>query len=214
MPVGTDTVKSGSPGAVQWNNHILCAIDVETTGFDHQKHEIIQIAIVPVTPDLKPNTKILPFNTNIAPYKPEKDWDPDALRTHKIDMVKLCNTGLDPWKVADLFDEWFQRLNLPVYKKIMPLAHNWPFEQRFLYDWLGPKSMDAFFFTYRDTLAMANMLNDIADHNNEELPFPKTSLTYLCSKFKIENQHAHDALGDAVATIEVYNRMMRMTRLA
>lgn len=195
-------------GAVHWNNHVMCAIDVETTGFCTDKHEIIQIAVVPMNADLRINTKVLPFEMLIAPWKKQEDWEPGALRTHKIDMLKLCATGLDPWKVGDLFDEWFQRLNLPLGKKIIPLAHNYPFECRFLHSWLGPASMDSFFYQYRDTMALALQMNDIAEFHNEPYPFPRTSLGSVCRTLGVENTKSHDALADAIATAECYRRMM------
>ena len=63
------------------------------------------------------------------------------MRMAKVDLHKLFDTGLDPYKAADLFDEWFQKLGLPFGKKILPLAHNWPFEQAFLSRWLGQMSL-------------------------------------------------------------------------
>lgn len=144
----------------------------------------------------------------LQPETPPHTWEPDAVRMAKTDLVNLWENGLDSTKVADLFDEWFQKLNLPWQKKILPLAHNWPFEQAFLTRWLGWMSFDAFFFGFRDTMTVANMLNDIADMHNEAWPFPKVSLRYLCSQLGVENMNPHDALGDAVACAECYRHLV------
>jgi len=47
---------------------------------------------------------------------------------------------LDPMlsrAVRDLFVEWFERLDLPFKKSLVPMAHNWAFESSFLKAWLG-----------------------------------------------------------------------------
>jgi DNA polymerase III epsilon subunit-like protein len=211
-PAPTPGPPRSSSGAVHWNHNLICAVDVETTGTDPQKHEIIQIALVPLAPDLTPRKDVLPFYTEIAPMHPE--WaDPEAMRVCKLDVDKLLETAMDQWRVADLFEEWFERLNLPWRKQILPLAHNFPFEAGFLRAWLGSLSYEHFFFGYRDTMTIANMLNDIADMNNEPRPFPKVSLTYLCSQLMVENRNPHDALGDAVATAECYKKLVTRYRI-
>jgi DNA polymerase III epsilon subunit-like protein len=196
--------------AVHHNGNILCAIDTETTGLKPGYHEIWQVAVVPLKSDLTVNTSILPFYTEIVPNHPER-IEPDARKVCKLDdarLERLIREGIDCWRAADLLDEWFQRLNLGFRKQIIPLAHNWPHDAAFLLDWLGHASFNAFFFGHRDTLAVANMLNDIADMNNEPWPFPKVGLKYLCSQMKVENTNPHDALGDAVATAECYRRLV------
>lgn len=192
------------------NNNLLCAVDVETTGLDPSRHELVQIAVVPLNANCEPAfATIDPFLTYIAPCRyPRSNWDPEALRTHKIDCDQLLNTAVDPWKASEEFERWFERLNLPFRKKITILAHNYPCEHGFINSWLGPVAFDDFFYGYRDTMALANSLNDIADVRSEPYPYPKVSLRYLCSQLKVENMKPHDALADAVATAECYRRML------
>lgn len=194
--------------ATHWNGHQLCAIDVETTGLDPKLNEIIQICILPLQSNLEPRTDISPFYVDIAPQKSSEHWQKEALNTHGIDMVKLCATGLDPWTIADRFEHWFESLALPFKKKILPLAHNWPFEYKFLLEWLGEKTVNDLFWQYRDTMALANSVNDMADFANEPWPYPKTGLSYLCSQLKVENRRQHDALEDCIATAEVYKKLV------
>lgn len=167
-------------GAVHWNHNLIRAIDVGRTGTDPQKHEIIQIAIEPLAPDLTSRKDVLAFYTELAPLHPERA-DPEALRVCKLDLDKILETGMDTWRLADLFGEWFEWLRRPLRKQILPLAHDFPFEAGFLRAWLGSLIYEHFYFGYRDTMAIANLLNDVAGYHNEPWPSPKVSLTYLCS---------------------------------
>lgn len=204
---------SNKSGAVHWNSHLMAVIDIETSGKDPANHDILQICILPLKPDLTPDTRLSPFYMNMAPHHLKSKIEPDAMRTNGLDWEDLVLTALDSWKVADLLEEWWQGLKLPFRKSIIPLAHNWPFEYKFLHEWLGPTTMENYFFQFRDSMALANALNDIADFNNEPYPYPKTSLSYLCSQLKVENPKAHDALGDCIATAECYRKMVMKHKL-
>lgn len=199
---------SGRLGPTHWNSHLLCVIDIETSGKDPTKHDILQIAVLPLASNLKPDTKIGHFYMEMQPIKPEKYIESDAMRCNKLDWYNLRDTALDPWKVSELFEEWWQGLKLPFRKTIIPIAHNWPFEHGFLHDWLGGTAMQDFFFGFRDTMALANSMNDMADMRNEAYPFPKVSLDYMCSHLKVENYKPHDALADCIATAEVYRKLV------
>lgn len=195
-------------GAVHWNSNLLCVIDIETSGKDPTRHDILQIAVLPLKANLKPDTDIGAFYMDMQPVKPEKYIEADAMNCNKLDWHHLRDTAMDPWKVSELFDEWWQGLKLPFRKTIIPIAHNWPFESGFLHDWLGAAAMQDFFFQFRDTMALANSINDMADMRNEAYPFPKTGLGYMCSQLKIENHKPHDALADCMATAELYRRLV------
>lgn len=190
------------------NGHLLCAIDCETTGLKAGYHDIVQICILPLDSQLKPSTKILPFYMDLSPKFPERA-EPEALRVNKLDLTNLINNGMEPYKAADLFEEWFERLKLPFRKKIAPLGHNYTFDRAFLLAWLGDETYNDFFdYHIRDTATSALFCNDYCDFHNEKYPFPKFSLTYLASQLKVEHGGAHDSLNDCRITAEVYRRMM------
>lgn len=136
-----------------------------------------------------------------------------AFRVNKLNPYVLRETAVDQWRGAELFEEWLPKLQLPFGKKILPLAHNWPFEAGFLRKWLGSRAFDEFFFGFRDTMALCNMLNDMADMQNLQWPFPKVNLEYVATTLRIENPNPHDALGDAVTTAHVYRVLMTKYRV-
>ena len=84
-------------------------------------------------------------------------------------------------KVADLLVEWFERLELPFKKRLVPLAHNWAFESSFLKAWLGVEMVDQLFHSHaRDSMLYAIALNDKAQFRGEPVPFNRVGLGSMC----------------------------------
>ena len=191
------------------NGHLLCAVDVETTGLIPTIHDIATVCIMPLNEQLLPSREIIPFNMMLQPKRPE-NVDPEALNKCRLKLSDLILNGFDAWKAADLFDEWFEKLRLPGGKKIAPLAHNWPFDRSFIIDWLGNLNYEGrFYHRYRDPMVIANYMNDLADLRGETYPYPKLELPYLISQMKIELPgQLHDAMIDCVAVAEVYKQLI------
>ena len=196
--------------ATHFNGNLFCAIDVETTGLLFNKHDIIQIAIIPITPGFQPNLDVPYFHCLMKPRRPE-NIDEESNKINRGRVIEAMAHGLEPDTAEDRMREWFQSLNLPVKKTIVPLGSNFAFDRDFIMDWLGgPLSYAEFFRNdYRDTSLTALMINDMASWAEEKIPFPKTNLTYLCSQLGVVRANAHDAVGDCLTTIEVYRRLMR-----
>lgn len=201
---------------IHLNGNLLCVIDLETTGLDPDVAEIVQICILPLDSQYKPNKDIRPFYTNITPENKQninKDrYDSnfsEKVRIPKDKLTSMINTGLDRGVAADNLYEWFQKLGLPEKKRIAPLAQNWVFDRSFLIKWLGWTMFEEIFDPrYRDTLAAASFINDYCDFHGQQCPYQKQNLKFLCSVLKVENASAHDALSDCQATAECYRRMI------
>ncbi len=145
-------------------------MDVETTGRLAGHHEIIQIAVVPLDSEIRPLRGVLPFYMNIAPDHPE-NAEKQASKIHGLELDKLSKECVTQWKAADVFADWFDSLELPYNKRIIPLAHNWAFESAFLKNWLGLETMDMIWQSQpRDTMICAAMLNDWYGYYEEQLP--------------------------------------------
>lgn len=198
--------------ALHWNGNRLCAIDVETTGLDCNTHEIIQICVLPMTSTCEIDKKIIPFYTNIRLDNPE-DVDIKAMKVNKINLINSQKTAPDSDTVRDLFDDWFHKLKIPPTKfgsprKILPLGHNYSFDKGFLIKFFGMEDYYTYFdYHNRDTMAVAQYLNDRASFHAERCPFPKVNLAYVVSQLKIDYPIKHDALQDCVVTAEVYRRL-------
>lgn len=186
------------------NGDRLCAIDIETTGTDCTKHDIIQICILPLTGLIKPDPESMPFIMDLIPRRVE-NIEEAAMKVHKKKLCDIMQRGCEYYFAADLFMEWFDRLKMPPGKRIQPLACNWVFEYGFLKDWLGPATFDLCFDArYRDVMTAAIYCNDRANWRHEHYPYPKVNLEYLALKHNVLRTMKHDAIDDARVTAEVY----------
>jgi DNA polymerase III epsilon subunit-like protein len=198
-------------GLTHLNSHLLCAVDCETTGKQAGVHDLIQICVLPLDVEIRPITDYRPFYMELKPKRPE-NIDPEAMRKNRL---KICNSelrGIDPWHAYDLFEEWVRGLGeagyLPPGKRLVPLAHNWPFDREFVIDWMGFLSFDHHFDgRYRCSMAAASFVNDSKDFKNEHLPYAKVELKYMTRLLDVPHDNAHDALQDCVATAELYRKM-------
>jgi DNA polymerase III epsilon subunit-like protein len=195
-----------------WNEHQLCAMDVETTGADPHYHEICQIAILPLDSNIQPRKDVMPFYIDIIPEHPNR-IDPAAVTVTKLTMKKILERGHDKFAAQDLLEQWSESLGLRytrggIRKRIMPLGHNYAFDKQFIQRWLGSEAYsDLFDGRYRDTMTSALFINDSAACHAESVPYSKANLTWLANHHKIPIDGAHDALQDCIATAEVYRKL-------
>jgi DNA polymerase III epsilon subunit-like protein len=187
----------------------MAAIDFETTGLIAGWHEIIQIAVVPLDADLRPNKDIRPFYQNLAPKFPERQELGGAGTIHGLDLNNLILNAPSSEKVADLLVDWWERLDLPAQKCLVPLAHNWAFESSFGKAWLGDALFNEMFHSHaRDGMLLAGSLNDRAAFAGEPVPYALVGLISLAEHFGIVHDNPHDALNDCVAEAEVYRSLL------
>lgn len=195
---------------VHLNGNLMCAIDTETTGLVPGVNDIIQLCVLPLASDFTPSKEYLPFHMIIQPKRPHNAQQ-GADGISKVQLAEAITNGIDPWTCVERFGEWFQRLRLPPNKKIVPLGANYNFDLLMLHDLFGgPLSYEEYFRSdFRDVQKTALYLNDVADFMSERIPFPKVKLSYLCSCLGVTNADAHDAMGDCLATAEIYRKLMR-----
>jgi len=196
------------PSLPNLNGNPFAVVDVETTGRIGGYHEIIQIAIVPLTIDLE-IADVPPFYHNIRPNFPDHA-DDKAGMVHGLNIDDLMVNAPTQDRVLDYLLEWFSALPLGHGRRLTPIAHNWGFERGFLTPWLGPDLMNNIFHPHpRDTMIFAAMLNDRASMMGKELPFHRIGLVDMCRKLGIPLDNAHNALADCVATAKLYAKLMR-----
>ena len=203
---------------IHLNGHPLCVVDTETTGTRPGYHEIIQLTALPVDNNLKIPDNVAPFDMYIRPENPNR-MEPEALRKFgKDNWNNVMQHGMPGEKVHDLFYEWaFNKLGVQEGKRITPMAHNWPFDAGFLKEFFGFEPFNAFFDSrVRDTMSVACFMNDQADFDGENIPFPENlRLSHLARKLGIEvdKDMLHNSLYDCQITLEVYKAMIKEPRL-
>lgn len=217
------------------NGNLLCAVDLETTGticndytVDGEAeaymqqiggnnvlripgwHEIIQIAIIPIGPNFERFEGIDPFIRLVAPKHPERA-DPDASRTHGIDVDELARTGRSQEDTVDDLTHWFNNIDLAYERRLIPIAHNWQFEATFLKAWLGCALFDRMWQANAcDSMAAANFLRYMAHAQGKPVPFDSVNLEYLCKRFGIINEKPHDAYFDALCGARLFGKLCKM----
>lgn len=203
---------------VHCNGNMICAIDTETTGLDPRFHEIWQIAILPLDSNFDIYNQIPPFYILMKPECPEYiNWEADVMKKNQKHIVDAMKRGIDKEAAKDLLKKWIDRLDLPTTnwgtpKKIMPLGQNYAFDKGFIQQWLGMEQYEEWFdYHDRDTMVLANFLNDHAAFRGNPAPYAKVNLRWLCKKHSIDNAHAHDALSDCRATAELYKALCQQS---
>lgn len=189
-------------GMVNFNGHMLCSLDTETTGQVAGYHDVASIGIQPLDSDLE--YMLDPFYIEIKPDHPERA-DPVAMAKNGFTVDYLLQTGVDSHTAIDIFIDWKNKLGLPPGKRIIPLAHNFPFDKSMLLALFGQELYDeCFAWAYRDSMALASSMNDICNAVGNKAPFPSISLPAICKAYGIPCENAHNALADARACAQVY----------
>lgn len=170
-------------------NYAFC--DIETTGLDLVKHGICQIGGFATGED---------FETKMGSFV--QDANPLTVPGTEIDQRSLDVNGFTRERigaaqpidiVVRAFDAWLGTLNEPTL-----VFHNAQFD--------APRLQIAHDRAGLSTKRFRRVLCTIS------LGFMDArrvhSLASLCEKFGIQNEAAHDALGDATATAEAFHAIM------
>lgn len=207
---------------------ILAAIDVETTGTNPELHEITQLGIILTDHNLEISKTHMPLQMDIRPNNPETH-SPEALKTQcqmdpffdrskyimsKDALINRLLKGIPSDRAADLLLSWYESLNLPPKTRLIPLAHNWPFDRSFLIAWLGPQTYEMIFDPRaRDTLAIAAYLDDKSRYHDKQGLFSNLKLNTVALKLGYVVEKHHNAFDDCKTVIEIYRAFMHNTYL-
>jgi DNA polymerase-3 subunit epsilon len=180
--------------------HRLAFIDIETTGLDVERHEIIQLGVVLVDQiwgnKQNPDFKILDeFEVKV---KPERIGQADKV------ALKINGYNEEAWKDALNLKDAMKIFSEKTKDSIM-VAHNVAFDFCFLAKAFSVTGVpNKMHFHKLDTISIAFAKL----HLNEDVD--RYSLQFLCDHFGIENKNAHTALSDCRATLELYKKLMSL----
>lgn len=167
-------------------------IDIEATGINVLRHEILEIGCVLTTPELK---VIEEFELLVKPERIE-DADPVSL--------KVTRYNKEEWKEAITLKNAMQILSEKTKDCIM-VGQNVSFDVTFLEAAFTQTGVSNHMHYHKlDTLSIAWA----KFHKNEDVNH--FSLHELCQRFGIENKRPHTSLSDARATYELYKKLLTL----
>ena len=172
--------------------HNFAFIDIETTGLNLLKNEIIEIGCVLTNPSLE---IIEEFEIKIKPEHIE-EADPVAL--------KVNHYNEEDWKFAYKYEEALE-IFLEKVKNCIMVGHNVAFDAGFLeYSFNKIGKLNTMHYHRLDTISVAwAKLHSVSN-------IERFSLHEMCTYFNIENKNPHTGLGDARATYELYKKLMEL----
>lgn len=172
--------------------HNFAFIDIETTGLNLTKHEIIEIGCVLTTPALQ---VIEEFELKIKPER-IKDADPVSLKISHYDPAL--------WKSAHTLGKAMKIFSKKVKDSIM-VGQNVAFDSGFLeYAFVKTGIVNSMHYHKLDTISIAWA------KLHREPDLEHFSLRELCLRFDIKNEGSHTGLGDARATFELYKKLIEL----
>lgn len=202
----------GIKNMVHLNGHMMCAVDVETTGLRAGYHDLIQVCFLPLDNKLEPRQDLPIFDMAIKPTNVEK-IDMKAMSVNRTKLGEILESGFEPETAFDMFEHWWQRINMPENKRITPLAHNWPFDRSFLIEWMGWENFNHYIDgRYRDTMMIPGYQNDRSDFQAEQTPFAgSVTLNAVANRLGVEviEKRTHDAMYDCLITAQVYKALCK-----
>jgi len=172
--------------------HNFAFIDIETTGLNLEKNEIIEIGCVITTSELE---IIEEFELKIKPEYIE-NADPVALKVNHYNK-KDWESSFSLKDAMKIFSE--------KVKNCIMVGHNVAFDAGFLeYSFNKTEIINTMHYHKLDTISIAWA------KLHREPDLEHFSLRELCERFDIKNERAHSALPDARATYELYKKLMTL----
>ena len=172
--------------------------DVETTGLNHFKNDIIQLAAIA---EIEGNI-VEEFNSKVAPFDPA-NVDPKALEINKLKMEDIMKYP-KPRDVHKAFTTFLSR-HVDKYEKedkFAPAGYNVAFDIDFLGSFFK-KNGDNYYGSYFNYKSIDPLrLLHIMDYERK-INLPNYKLVTVCNHYNIIID-AHEALSDIKATRALY----------
>lgn len=172
------------------------AVDIETTGFNQSKNDIIQLAAVLMDNDFN---IIKEFNEFMKPVYPQY-WSVKAEKIHRISIEKAMqfqDRRLALIKLMHLVKE---------YIDLFPLAFIYHGKGGFDYRFLKDKFISEGLVSKFEMMFNSDQVESTVEMASKYLFSEDYKLSTLCKKFNIELNH-HDALSDARACALIYREL-------
>lgn len=184
------------------------ALDTETTGLDHEKNSIIELAAIKLDEKLRPDMTTS-FRTLVRPFD-GCVISPQAIKINKHNWVYDKNSA--QWQFApqcaqawNNFAEW-RRQHFTPYHATVLVGWNIGFDEQFLKAMFKRANMRVWPFHYHkiDCLAVCRYLDIQRGYSRKSYRLESVARTYLG---KIAEFQMHTALGDAQMCVKVLHKV-------
>ena len=186
----------------QLKENPVLIIDTETGGFNPKTDALCSVAVILPNGDK-------PKEWFIKPY--DKNYNEEALLVNNLSKGILNEKGvnLDQFK-KEFLDYIKENFEESTYGKIQLLGHNVSFDIGFLREVFKSSYKFWFHYHFKDSMILANMLKDINLIPIEQSISLKELYVYLIGEDEL-SKNAHSSLADAVMSLEIYNKLLKLT---
>ena len=176
------------------------SLGLATTGLDPLRHDIIELALLPLDCHLNEMPEITPLVMRLRATRPEFA-DPRALALNGLDPTD----GMAIDEATDTLRRWMADCGIA---RLAPLGHNLDFALGFLRYRLPGLMFHFNLAKAKDTMLLASMLNDQATVMRRQQPFPSMGRSAICATLGLPAEQSHRALPDARATAAIYREIL------
>jgi DNA polymerase III epsilon subunit-like protein len=175
---------------------IFISVDVESAGPNPSTYSLLTIGACTI--DDRPDTfyvEIKPVNEKITP---------EAYNTHRLDMKRLAERGLNPKAAMAKFETWLLEEAAPGKLPVF-VSFNAPFDWMFVND---------YFHRYLGRNPFGHSALDIKAFymGVSGAHWAETSMRYLGPRYLGDRQLTHHALRDAVDQAEIFRKLLAESR--
>jgi len=178
--------------------HNLAFIDLETTGLNPERHEIVEIGILLVKQIARPG---LPNELEVID-RLELKVKPEHLETADPEALRINGYNEAEWIFAVSLDQAMKAVAEKTAEAIMVaqnIAFDWLFLEKAFVKTGVPNRMN---FRRLDLISMA-LAKTWGDTKLE-----RYGLQFLCEYYGVKNDKAHTALADIQATYEIFRKVV------
>ena len=194
LPLTVIALDDGRRASNGMKKHNLAFIDVETTGFDYEQHEIIELGAVIVRQD----------ETLSVLHELEYKIKPRRIETANPQALRINGYNEADWLFASDLTQVLKDFAAKAADATF-VAHNLVFDWRFVEAAFKEARVEnPMPYGKLDTLSMAFAK---LYHEPRVQSFKLESLAEF---FGVKNEKAHTALSDARATFEVYKKLLEI----
>lgn len=189
-----------------FKNNVACAIDIYTTGNDFKDHELIEIAIIPLTDTFDTDSVHNIFNISLLPAYPDT-VDFNAMKMSKDKFEKLGFEGFGREDAVPMFEKWCEGIGIKEVDRIMPITFDYIFAQKFIEKWLGHDIYTYYFCPNpKDVMQVAEYFKTRSHYFIEPAFTNNVTLLNLCSYFKLDKPKY--LLEKCIAIGQIYKRFI------